>query len=74
MGTYHIGASGPIFGWIEFLVVRGLSDRSLVTLGTRLIVGLLYGPLLWGVLPGQTGVSWESHLFGAIPGGAAAFW
>lgn len=70
----HIGASGLIFGWIGFLVVRGLVDRSLVTLGTTLIVGLLYGSLLWGVLPGQTGVSWESCLFGAIPGGAAAFW
>jgi membrane associated rhomboid family serine protease len=69
----HIGASGLIFGWFGFLVARGLVDRSLITLGAALAVGLLYGSILWGVLPGQPGVSWEAHLFGAIAGAAAAF-
>jgi membrane associated rhomboid family serine protease len=69
----HIGASGLIFGWFGFLVVRGLVDRSLITLGAASVVGVLYGSILWGVLPGQTGVSWEAHLFGAIAGAAAAF-
>jgi hypothetical protein len=44
--------------------VRGLVDRSLITLGTALVVGVLYGSILWGVLPGQPGVSWESRLGG----------
>lgn len=69
----HIGASGLVFGWFGFLVVRGLVDRSLITLGATLVVGVLYGSILWGVLPGQSGVSWEAHLFGAIAGAAAAF-
>lgn len=69
----HIGASGLIFGWFGFLVARGLVDRSPITLGATLLVGVLYGSILWGVLPGQPGVSWESHLFGAIAGAAAAF-
>ncbi|MEP3665718.1 MAG: rhomboid family intramembrane serine protease, partial [Roseibium sp.] len=47
--------------------------RSLITLGAALVVGLLYGSILWGVLPGQPGVSWEAHLFGALAGAAAAF-
>ena len=68
----HIGASGLVFGWFGFLVVRGLVDRSLITLGATLVVGVLYGSILWGVLPGQPGVSWEAHLFGAIAGAAAA--
>ena len=68
----HIGASGLVFGWFGFLVVRGLVDRSPITLGAALLVGVLYGSLLWGVLPGQPGVSWEAHLFGAIAGAAAA--
>jgi membrane associated rhomboid family serine protease len=68
----HIGASGLAFGWFGFLVVRGLVDRSLITLGAALVVGVLYGSILWGVLPGQPGVSWEAHLFGAIAGAAAA--
>jgi membrane associated rhomboid family serine protease len=69
----HVGASGLIFGWFGFLVARGLVDRSPVTLGAALLVGALYGSILWGVLPGQPGVSWEAHLFGAIAGAAAAF-
>jgi membrane associated rhomboid family serine protease len=69
----HIGASGLVFGWFGFLVARGLVDRSPVTLGAALMVGLLYGSILWGVLPGQPGVSWEAHLFGAFAGAAAAF-
>ena len=68
----HIGASGLIFGWFGFLVARGLVDRSLVTLGAALLTGFLYGSILWGVLPGQPGVSWEGHLFGAIAGAVAA--
>jgi len=69
----HIGASGLVFGWFGFLVARGFVDRSPITLGAALVVGLLYGSILWGVLPGQPGVSWEAHLFGALAGAAAAF-
>ena len=69
----HIGASGLVFGWFGFLVARGVVDRSPITLGAALLVGVLYGSILWGVLPGQPGVSWEAHLFGAIAGAAAAF-
>jgi len=35
-------------------------------------VGVFYGGLLWGVLPGQIGISWEGHLFGFIGGVIAA--
>ena len=69
----HIGASGLVFGWFGFLVARGFVDRSLITLGATLVVGVLYSSILWGVLPGQPGVSWEAHLFGAIAGAGAAF-
>jgi membrane associated rhomboid family serine protease len=68
----HIGASGLVFGWFGFLVARGLIDRSPVTLGAALLVGMLYGAMIWGVLPGRAGVSWEAHLYGALAGAAAA--
>lgn len=33
----------------------------------------LYGGLIWGILPGIKGVSWESHFFGGVMGLIAAF-
>lgn len=68
----HVGASGLIFGWLGFLIARGLVDRSPVTQGAAVAIGMLYGSLLWSVLPGQPGVSWKAHLFGALAGIAAA--
>ena len=68
----HIGASGLVFGWFGFLVMRGLVDRSPVTLGAAAFVGLLYGAMIWGVVPGRPDVSWEGHLFGFLAGAAAA--
>ena len=69
----HIGASGLIFGWFGFLVARGLLDRSAITVLCAAGVGVFYGAMLWGVLPGRAGVSWEAHLFGFLAGGVAAW-
>lgn len=68
----HVGASGLVFGWFGFLVARGFVDRSAVTVAVAFAIAALYGSILWGVLPGQPGVSWEAHLFGMIAGIAAA--
>jgi len=70
----HIGASGLVFGYLGFLLFRGLFERSLAAIALSLIVIFLYGGLVWGVLPGQPGVSWEGHLFGLIGGVLAAKW
>lgn len=68
----HAGASSLIFGWIVFLVVRGFVNRSWSQVLVGVAVLFVYGGVLWGVLPGQPGVSWEGHLFGAIGGVLAA--
>ncbi|MBB5920083.1 membrane associated rhomboid family serine protease [Actinoalloteichus hoggarensis] len=73
IGTLHIGASGVVFGWLTFLLVRGLFSRSLPQIGVAIVLFFFYGGILWGVLPGQPGVSWQGHLFGAL-GGALAAW
>ena len=64
----HVGTSGLIFGWFCFLLTRGVMERQLVPLLAATGVAFLYGTMLWGVLPGQPGVSWEAHLFGAAAG------
>ncbi|WP_374222871.1 rhomboid family intramembrane serine protease [Williamsia sp. CHRR-6] len=67
-----IGASGIIFGWLAFLLVRGLFNRSWRQIGLGLLLFVVYGSVLWGLLPGQDGVSWQAHLFGAVGGVLAA--
>lgn len=69
---YHIGASGVIFGYFGFLVARGYFERSFVAIAFSVFVAILYGGLIWGVLPGQPGISWEGHLFGFLGGIVAA--
>jgi len=72
VNTIHLGASGLIFGYLGYLLLRGYFERSFVSILFSVVVGLLYGGLVWGVLPTQPGVSWQAHLFGFIGGGLAA--
>jgi membrane associated rhomboid family serine protease len=69
----HIGASGVIFGYLGYLLLRGYFERKMLSVAISLGVGFFYGSLLWGVLPLQYGISWEGHLFGFL-GGALAAW
>lgn len=70
--SLHIGASGVIFGYFGFLIARGYFERSFVAIGFSVLVAILYGGMIWGVLPGQYGISWEGHLFGFLGGIFAA--
>lgn len=70
--SIHIGASGLVFGYLGYLLLRGYFERSVVSIFLAVIVGFLYGGLIWGVLPSLPGVSWQGHLFGFIGGGLAA--
>lgn len=71
-GGVHIGASGVIFGYLGYLLGRGYFERKPVSIAVALFVGVLYGSMLWGVLPLHPYISWEGHLFGFIGGGFAA--
>jgi membrane associated rhomboid family serine protease len=70
--SIHVGASGVIFGYLGYLLARGYFERSLWAIVVGLAALLLYGGVLWDVLPGQPGISWEGHLFGFLSGVAAA--
>ena len=71
--TIILGASGLIFGWLTYLLARGIWSRRAAQVVVAVIVLLLYGGLIWGVLPGTAGVSWQAHLGGAV-GGVVAAW
>ncbi|MFG2348296.1 rhomboid family intramembrane serine protease [Streptomyces phaeochromogenes] len=67
------GASGVVFGLFGYLLVRGFVDHRIGDVVIGLVVGAVYGSILWGVLPTTAGVSWQGHLFGLIGGVASAF-
>ncbi|OFM86374.1 rhomboid family intramembrane serine protease [Corynebacterium sp. HMSC063A05] len=66
--TVHIGASGLIYGWLAFLVVRGFVNRRVMQIILGVILASMYSGLIWGVLPTQMAVSWQMHLFGGLAG------
>lgn len=68
----HIGASGVSYGMLFFLMIIGMIRRDRAAIGVSLIVFFLYGSLIWGVFPGMPGVSFESHLAGAMCGSILA--
>ena len=71
--AYHIGASGLIYGFVTFLFFSGIIRRDTRAIALALLVTFLYGSLIWGILPIDSGISWESHLFGSIWGIICAF-
>jgi len=66
--TSHIGASGVVYGLAFFLIFFGIFRRDFTSLVISIIVVLLYGGVIYGVLPTDPNVSWESHFAGALVG------
>ena len=71
-GSVTLGASGVVFGWLTYLMVRGLYTRAPGQVAIGGVLLLFYGGLLLGVLPTTSGVSWQAHLGGAVGGVLAA--
>ena len=76
-GTVTVGASGLVFGYFAYLMVRVFTARSMghriLYAVVALVVFSMYGgSMLVGVLPVHVGISWQGHLFGALGGAAAA--
>ena len=68
-----LGASGVVFGWLTYLLLRGLFSGNLGQLVLAAVLFVVYGGILWGVLPGAVGISWPAHL-GGVVGGALVAW
>lgn len=68
-----LGASGLVFGLLAYLLVAGFLERRPARTLVSVAVFLVYGSILLGVLPGQPGISWQGHLFGAVGGVVAAY-
>ena len=75
-GSVHVGASGLIFGYIGYLLVKGFVEKHPLWILVSILVGILYSGYSRLLVPGFGGgssISWESHLFGFLVGIATAW-
>lgn len=69
--SYHIGASGWVYGLAAFLFFSGVWRKNRTLMRVTLLVAFLYGGMLWGFFPEffpKKNISWEGHLFGFLVG------
>lgn len=73
-GGLTIGASGVVFGLFAYLITRGFYNRDWKQILLAGVLFLVYGSILWGVLPRLgSNISWQAHLFGVLGGILAAY-
>jgi len=66
--SFHIGASGVVYGMVAFVFWNGIFRKNIRSIAISLVVFFLYSGMIAGVFPVKEGVSWESHLLGALVG------
>lgn len=71
--SISVGASGLVFGYFGYLLLRGIVDRRPVDVVVSIGVALAYGYLMWHSIGfGVTNISWQGHLCGLVGGMLAA--
>ncbi|AUG78354.1 rhomboid family intramembrane serine protease [Kitasatospora sp. MMS16-BH015] len=68
-----VGASGVIYGYFGYVVLRGLFDRNLIDSLIGLVMGASFAYILTTAVPGTPEVSWLGHL-GGLAGGLVGAW
>lgn len=63
----HAGASGWIFGLWALLIANAYFERTIKNSIIGIVIFILYGGLLWGLLPSSR-VSFEGHIAGMAAG------
>jgi membrane associated rhomboid family serine protease len=71
-GTVSAGASGVVFGYFGYIMVRGFFDRHVIDMILGAVMALCFAYQFSVLLPHQ-GISWEAHV-GGLVGGVAAGW
>jgi len=71
--SYHFGASGLTHGIFFYLFIGGILRRDRRSAALLMVAFYMYGGMLLSILPGDPGVSFESHFFGAMSGAVLAY-
>jgi membrane associated rhomboid family serine protease len=67
--SVHIGASGLIYGYFGYILGRAIWEGRLSWIVIGIVVGTIYGGMIWGIRPTNSPISWEGHLAGLLVGG-----
>jgi membrane associated rhomboid family serine protease len=66
--SYHIGASGLIYGLFSFLLLSGFIRLNKQLISLSFFVVIVYGSMVWGIFPVKLNISYEAHFWGFISG------
>jgi membrane associated rhomboid family serine protease len=66
------GASGVVFGYFGYIMVRGFFDRHIIDMIIGAIMALCFAYQFTVLLP-KAGIGWQAHI-GGLAGGVAAGW
>ena len=64
----HIGASAVITGYWGLLICNIYQQGTVTAIILGVVSVYYFTGILYGVFPGEKGVSWQGHLFGLIAG------
>lgn len=66
--SYHIGASGLIYGLFSFLLASGFIRLNKQLIALSFFVVIVYGSMVWGIFPIKLSISYEAHFWGFVSG------
>jgi membrane associated rhomboid family serine protease len=71
-GSVGAGASGVVFGYFGYIMVRGFFDRHAIDMLLGAVMALCFAYQFTVLLP-HAGIGWQAHI-GGVVGGIAAGW
>jgi len=71
-GSVGAGASGVVFGYFGYIMVRGFFDRHAIDMLIGAVMALCFAYQFTVLLP-KAGIGWQAHI-GGLVGGIAAGW
>jgi len=72
VNTVGAGASGVVFGYFGYIMVRGFFDRHVIDMVIGAIMALCFAYQFTVLLP-HAGIGWQAHV-GGLAGGVLAGW